>query len=163
MGNNSARIREGGEVLDLIDLDRPCFATMLCGPDRRTLFMPTADWHGTEGIESVIKARTGQVLIAEAPAPGVGRPSVRPTSPGCACSFPTASNARSAPTMRALLRVLGVVAIVCGTIIVGFSPNRWDVVLETLPRGHGIHSTDIIGSVFVALGITALWFAPRRS
>jgi hypothetical protein len=64
--------------------------------------------------------------------------------------------------MRALLRVLGVVAIVCGTIIVGFSPNRWDVVLETLPRGHGIHSTDIIGSVIVALGITALWFAPRR-
>ena len=74
MGNNSARIREGGEVLDLIDLDRPCFATMLGGPDRRTLFMLTADWHGTEGIESVIEARTGQVLIVEAPAPGVGWP-----------------------------------------------------------------------------------------
>ena len=87
MGNNSARIREGGEMLDLIDLGRPCFATMLGGPDRRTLFMPTADWHGTEGIESVIKARTGQVLIAEAPAPGVGRPSVRPTSPVACAPF----------------------------------------------------------------------------
>jgi predicted dithiol-disulfide oxidoreductase (DUF899 family) len=42
--------------------------------DRRTLFMLAADWHGTEGIESVIKARTGQVLIAEAPAGGVGWP-----------------------------------------------------------------------------------------
>jgi sugar lactone lactonase YvrE len=47
---------------------------MLGGPDRRTLFMLTADWHGTEGIEDVVKARTGQVLVADAPAPGVGWP-----------------------------------------------------------------------------------------
>jgi sugar lactone lactonase YvrE len=72
--NDSARIREGGEVLERIDLGRPCFATMLGGPERRTLFMLTADWRGTEGIEDVIKARTGQVLVAEAPAPGVGWP-----------------------------------------------------------------------------------------
>ena len=37
--NDCARIREGGEVLERIDLDRSCFATMLGGPDRRTLFM----------------------------------------------------------------------------------------------------------------------------
>ena len=72
--NDSARIREGGEVLERIELGRPCFATMLGGPDRRTLFMLTADWRGTEGIEDVIKARTGQVLVVEAPAPGVGWP-----------------------------------------------------------------------------------------
>jgi sugar lactone lactonase YvrE len=47
---------------------------MLGGPDRRTLFMLTADWRGTEQVESVIEARTGQVLVAEAPAPGVGWP-----------------------------------------------------------------------------------------
>jgi sugar lactone lactonase YvrE len=47
---------------------------MLGGPDRRTLFMLTADWRGTEGMEDVIKERTGQVLIADAPAPGVGWP-----------------------------------------------------------------------------------------
>jgi len=47
MGNSCARIREAGEVLERIDLDRPCCATMLGGPDRRTLFMLTADWRGT--------------------------------------------------------------------------------------------------------------------
>jgi sugar lactone lactonase YvrE len=74
MANDCARIREGGEVLERIDLDRPCFAAMLGGPDRRTLFMLTADWHGTEGVENVIEARTGQVLVVEAPTPGVGWP-----------------------------------------------------------------------------------------
>ena len=74
MINDCARIREGGEILDRIELDRPCFAAMLGGPDRRTLFMLTADWRGTEGMEEVIRARTGQVLVADAPAPGVGWP-----------------------------------------------------------------------------------------
>jgi sugar lactone lactonase YvrE len=74
MVNDCARIREGGEVLETIELDRPCFATMLGGPDRRTLFMLTADWKGTEGMEGVIEARTGQVLVTEAPAAGVGWP-----------------------------------------------------------------------------------------
>jgi hypothetical protein len=36
--------------------------------------MLTADWHGTEGVESVVTARTGQVLVVDAPAPGVGWP-----------------------------------------------------------------------------------------
>ena len=74
MANDCARISEGGEVRERIDLGRPCFATMLGGPDRRTLFMLVADWHGTEGVENVVKARTGQVLVADAPAPGVGWP-----------------------------------------------------------------------------------------
>jgi hypothetical protein len=58
--------------LDRIDLGRPCLATMLGGPDRRTLLMLTADWRGTEGVEDVIAARTGQVLVVDAPAPGIG-------------------------------------------------------------------------------------------
>ena len=74
MANDCARIREGGEVLERIDLGRPCFAATLGGPDRRLLFMLTADWRGTEGVEDVIKARTGQVLVIDAPAPGVGWP-----------------------------------------------------------------------------------------
>ena len=74
MVNDCARIREGGEVLERIDLDRPCFASMLGGPDRRTLFMLAADWRGTQGVENVIKAKTGQVLVIDAPAPGVGWP-----------------------------------------------------------------------------------------
>jgi sugar lactone lactonase YvrE len=74
MANDCARIREGGVVLERIDLGRPCFATMLGGPERRSLFMLTADWRGTDGVEDVITARTGQVLVVEAPAPGVGWP-----------------------------------------------------------------------------------------
>jgi sugar lactone lactonase YvrE len=74
MSNDCARIGAGGQVLDRIELDRPCFAAMLGGPDRRTLFMLTADWRGTEGVEDVINARTGQVLVVDAPAPGVGWP-----------------------------------------------------------------------------------------
>ncbi len=74
MTNDIARIREGGDVLETIELDRSCFAAMLGGPDRRTLFMLTAEWRGTAGVDDVIKARTGQVLVADAPAPGIGWP-----------------------------------------------------------------------------------------
>jgi sugar lactone lactonase YvrE len=69
-----ARIREGGQVLERLQLDRFCFASMLGGPDRRTLFMLAADWRGPQNIDDVVAARTGQVLVAEAPAPGVGWP-----------------------------------------------------------------------------------------
>jgi len=74
MANDCARIREGGEVLERIELGRPCFATMLGGADRRTLFMLTADWRGTGSIEAVVRAKTGKVLVADAPAPGIGWP-----------------------------------------------------------------------------------------
>jgi hypothetical protein len=46
----------------------------LCRPDRRTLFMIAADWRSTEAVENVIKARTGQVLIIDSAATGVGWP-----------------------------------------------------------------------------------------
>jgi sugar lactone lactonase YvrE len=68
------RVREGGEVLQTIDLDRGGFACMLGGPDRRTLFIVTAEWRGMDKIQEVAKARTGQVLTIEAPAPGAGWP-----------------------------------------------------------------------------------------
>jgi sugar lactone lactonase YvrE len=74
MTNDCARIREGGEIVTRIELDRSCFATMLGGPDRQTLFMLTAEWHGSEAVEDVIESRTGQVLVVDAPAPGVGWP-----------------------------------------------------------------------------------------
>mgnify|MGYP006198667153 CR=1 FL=1 len=74
MTNDCARIREGGEILETVELDRSCFAAMLGGPDRRTLFMLTAEWRGTEDVEDVVRAITGQVLVADAPAPGIGWP-----------------------------------------------------------------------------------------
>ena len=72
--NACARVREGGEVLQRIELDRPCYACMLGGPDRQTLFMMAAEWRGIENVDEVVANRTGQVLTAPAPAPGVGWP-----------------------------------------------------------------------------------------
>jgi sugar lactone lactonase YvrE len=66
------RVREGGEVLQTIDLDRGCFACMLGGMDRRTLFIVAQEWGGMESTAE--GERTGQVLTSPAPAPGAGWP-----------------------------------------------------------------------------------------
>jgi sugar lactone lactonase YvrE len=66
------RVREGGEVLQTIELDRGCFACMLGGADRRTLFMVATEWSGTANMAD--GSRTGQVLTVEAAAPGAGWP-----------------------------------------------------------------------------------------
>ena len=66
------RVREGGEVLQTIKLDRGCFACALGGADRKTLFMMATVWNGPAGMFA--EPRTGQVLTVEAPAPGVGWP-----------------------------------------------------------------------------------------
>jgi len=68
------RVREGGEVLERIEVDRGCFACMLGGRDRRTLFIIAADWRGMDKIPEVARARTGRVLTVAAPAAGVGWP-----------------------------------------------------------------------------------------
>jgi sugar lactone lactonase YvrE len=60
------RVREGGEVLQTVELDRGCFACMLGGEDGKTLFMAAADMTS--------EARTGQVLTIGAPSAGVGWP-----------------------------------------------------------------------------------------
>ena len=66
------RVREGGEVLQTVTVDRGCFACMLGGADLKTLFIAAAEWRGFEHMTG--DARTGQVLSVEAPAPGVGWP-----------------------------------------------------------------------------------------
>jgi sugar lactone lactonase YvrE len=66
------RVGEGGEVLQTIDLDRGCFACMLGGVDRRTLFMTVNEWGGAAKMAE--GSRAGQVRTVEAPAPGVGWP-----------------------------------------------------------------------------------------
>jgi sugar lactone lactonase YvrE len=66
------RVREGGDVLETIGLDRGCFACMLGGVDGRSLFMMAAEWHGVASMAE--GPRTGRVLTAEAPAPRAGWP-----------------------------------------------------------------------------------------
>jgi sugar lactone lactonase YvrE len=68
------RVPEGGEVLDRIELDRPCYACMLGGDDGRTLFMAVAKWFGPDKMDELIQARTGQVLAAEVAVPHAGWP-----------------------------------------------------------------------------------------
>ena len=69
-GSACVRVREGGEVTDVIDTGRGCFACMLGGPDRRTLFLLTAD--GFSG--AAMRARTGAVETVEVDVPGAGWP-----------------------------------------------------------------------------------------
>ncbi len=66
------RVREGGEVLQTIQLDRGCFACALGGADKRTLFLIANEWNGPANMAD--GSRKGQVLTAGAPAPGVGWP-----------------------------------------------------------------------------------------
>jgi len=55
---------------------------------------------------------------------------------------------------------MGAVAIVLGAAVIGFNSNR-DVVILAFAHGHGIHITDVIGMVFVTLGIVLLWRLPQ--
>jgi sugar lactone lactonase YvrE len=68
------RVRDGGEVLERIELDAACFACMLGGADGRTLFMMVAEWPGMERMDEMFRSQTGRVLTARAPAPHAGRP-----------------------------------------------------------------------------------------
>ena len=73
-GHVVVRIREGGEVLDRIEIDRPCYACMLGGEDGRTLFMVVAQWFGPDRMNELIEARTGQILTARVEVPHAGWP-----------------------------------------------------------------------------------------
>lgn len=66
------RVAEGGTVLQTIDVGLGCFACMLGGEEGRSLFILAAEWHGMEAVGQ--GPRTGQVLMAQAPAAGVGWP-----------------------------------------------------------------------------------------
>jgi sugar lactone lactonase YvrE len=73
-GGVCLRAGEGGEVLDRIELDRPCYACMLGGDDGRTLFMVVAKWFGPDRMDELVQARTGQILTARVAAPHAGWP-----------------------------------------------------------------------------------------
>ena len=69
--NECFRVAEGGDILDVIETDNRCFACMLGGPDRRTLFMLTSRY--SLAVEAAVH-RTGNVLIADVDVPGAGLP-----------------------------------------------------------------------------------------
>jgi sugar lactone lactonase YvrE len=68
------RVRESGEVLDRIELDRPCYACMLGGEDGMTLFMVVAKWFGPDRVDELVQAKTGQIMTARVAVPHAGWP-----------------------------------------------------------------------------------------
>jgi sugar lactone lactonase YvrE len=80
-GSSLVRVAEGGEVLQRVELgkNQAPFALMLGGPDRRTLFILTAEWRSEDAITDNIQRlnngpRTGKILTLPVSVPGVGRP-----------------------------------------------------------------------------------------
>jgi sugar lactone lactonase YvrE len=73
-GQCCVRVREGGEILNIVSADRGCFACVLGGEDGRTLFVAAAQWRGMEVAMTVGPGLTGQLLAApDQPAPHAGR------------------------------------------------------------------------------------------
>jgi sugar lactone lactonase YvrE len=66
-----ALIAPGGNVLEVIDTQEPCYACMLGGDDGRTLFMLTAQ---TSISHEAAAAPKGKLLIAKVDAPHAGLP-----------------------------------------------------------------------------------------
>jgi len=77
--NLVGRVRDGGEVLERVQLGMPCFACMLGGDDGKTLFMLAADWRVADSPDDNMTrlttgARTGQVLTARVASARAGWP-----------------------------------------------------------------------------------------
>jgi sugar lactone lactonase YvrE len=70
VGDACVRVREGGEVTDVIETGRGCFACALGGPGRTTLFLLTGDGFTGEAI----RRRTGAIETVEVAVPGAGLP-----------------------------------------------------------------------------------------
>ena len=80
-GSSVARVAPGGDVRQRVDLpaNRAPFALMLGGPDRRTLFIMTAEWRAADSVPANIGRltsgpRTGKILTLPVSVPGAGRP-----------------------------------------------------------------------------------------
>jgi sugar lactone lactonase YvrE len=80
-GSSVVRVAPGGEVLQRVELpeNRAPFALMLGGPDRRTLFIMTAEWRAADGVTENLGRltsgpRTGKILTLPVSVPGTGRP-----------------------------------------------------------------------------------------
>jgi sugar lactone lactonase YvrE len=64
-------VAPGGAIIDTVVTDQPCFACMLGGADRRTLFMMTAP---SSVAEVVSKSRQGRIARARVETPAAGLP-----------------------------------------------------------------------------------------
>jgi sugar lactone lactonase YvrE len=65
------RVREGGAVTHRLKPSRRPYACMLGGPNRRTLFLVTAETHDPS---EALKKRSGRIETVEVDVPGAGLP-----------------------------------------------------------------------------------------
>jgi sugar lactone lactonase YvrE len=63
------RVREGGQILAAVELDRGAFSCTLSRDDEPRLYVVGQQWGAPQTAE-----RTGQVVAFPAPAPGAGKP-----------------------------------------------------------------------------------------
>jgi hypothetical protein len=66
----------------------------------------------------------------------------------------------SATSCVGMSRIAATLLVVFGTLVVAFSPNRWDRVVLDLPRGHGVHGHDVIGIAPIAIAVAVFWREP---
>jgi len=69
--NDVIRLAEGGQVLERITAQQGCFACMLGGEDRKTLYVLTAAGSGAEDTKRV---RAGRIEAVRVEVPGAGLP-----------------------------------------------------------------------------------------
>jgi sugar lactone lactonase YvrE len=73
-GGAAVRVRDGGEIVDRVEFDRPAFSLALGGPERRTLFIVGQHWRGFDQVDALVAERTGQVLCIDVDTPAARRP-----------------------------------------------------------------------------------------
>jgi sugar lactone lactonase YvrE len=71
MSNEVVRVREGGEVAGRFAADQGCYACMLGGADRETLYVLTA---ASSDPAECRATRTGRIEAAQVDVPGAGLP-----------------------------------------------------------------------------------------
>lgn len=71
IGPECVLVAPGGEIVETVQTSQPCFACMLGGPDRRTLYMMTAP---SSVAEVAAQARRGAIETADVATPGSGWP-----------------------------------------------------------------------------------------
>jgi len=65
------RVREGGEIVERVELDTQCYALILGGPERRSLFICGSDSHDPAAIA---RAPSATLRVVEVEVPGAGLP-----------------------------------------------------------------------------------------
>jgi sugar lactone lactonase YvrE len=71
IGPECVLVSLGGEIVATVETSQPCYACMLGGPERRTLYMMTAP---SSMPDVVSNARQGRIECAEVSTPGAGLP-----------------------------------------------------------------------------------------